>query len=308
MIRKVVIALVALGIVALAAFWLLTIPRTISAAEIPDHTPDLANGERMFWAGGCETCHASPGATGADQLKLGGGLALNTPFGKFHVPNISPDPEHGIGRWTLSDFVNAMKRGMAPGGVHLYPAFPYTSYQRMRIEDIIDLKAHIDTLPAVATASRPHELPFPFNIRRGLGLWQLLYVDGKTFVPDASVDEAINRGAYLVQGPGHCGECHTPRGFDGGMIAAKALSGGPSPEGKGRIPNITPHEDGIGDWSADDIVAALETGMMPTGDVFGSVMGAVQVNLARLPKEDIAAITAYLRTVPPLPGKRQAAN
>jgi mono/diheme cytochrome c family protein len=305
MIRAIGIAVVVVGLAGLAAFYLLTMPRTIAAADIPDHAPDLVNGERMFWAGGCESCHAAPGATGDDRLKLGGGQILVSQFGNFHVPNISPDKDRGIGAWTLVDFVNAMKRGIGPGGVHLYPAFPYTSYQHMKIEDIVDLKAFLDRLPAVTTASQAHELPFPFNIRRGVGLWQLLHVDGKTFVPDPQASDEVNRGAYLVQAPGHCGECHTPRGFDGGMIAAKFLSGGPSPEGKGRIPNITPHPDGIADWTNDDIVAALETGMMPTGDVFGSVMGAVQANLARLPKEEIAAIAAYLKTVPPLPGKRQ---
>jgi mono/diheme cytochrome c family protein len=122
-------------------------------------------------------------------------------------------------------------------------------------------------------------------------------------VPDPAKCEDENRGAYLVEGPGHCGECHTPRGFDGGPIEAKALAGGPNPEGKGRIPNITPHADGIGDWSEDDIVTALTTGMTPTGDSFGRTMAAVQENLARLAPSDVAAIAAYLKTVPAIAGR-----
>ena len=301
MIRKLVLAVVVLGLIGLGAFWLLTMPRTIAAADIPEHTPDLANGERIFWAGGCASCHAADGATGDDKLILGGGLALNTPFGVFHAPNISPDADNGIGGWTTVDFVNAMKRGVAPGGTHLYPAFPYVSYQRMRFEDIIDLKAYLDTLPAAADASRPHQLPFPFSIRRGLGLWQLLYVDGETFVPDPATSDLVNRGAYLVQGPGHCGECHTPRGFDGGPIAANAFSGGPSPEGSGRIPNITPHETGIGNWTEADIVNFLKTGFTPEFDSAGGRMAAVVSNMAMLPPEDVEAIAAYLKSVAPLP-------
>ena len=300
MIRKLVLALIVLGLIGFGAFWLLTTPRSIAAGDLPSHAADLANGEIMFWVGGCESCHAAPNATGDALLKLGGGLVLNTPFGKFHVPNISPDPDNGIGTWTLAEFVTAMKRGIGKGGVHLYPAFPYTSYQRMKTEDIIDLKAFLDTLPKVATASQPHELSFPFNIRRGLGLWQLRYVDGQTFVPNPAASDKVNRGAYLVQGPGHCGECHTPRGFDGGMIAARMLSGGPAPEGKGRIPNITQHADGIGDWTETDLLDFFQTGMMVSGDVVGGPMAPVQANLAHLPVAELEPIAAYLKTVPPV--------
>src|SRR5690606_26407673 len=120
------------------------------------------------------------------------------------------DPQDGIGTWTLADFVTAMKFGVTPGGVHLYPAFPYDFYQRMRVEDIIDLKAFMDTLPLVAGRSPPNDLKFPYSVRRGVGLWQLLYVDGRTFAPDPDSSDQVNRGAYLVQGAGHCGACHTP--------------------------------------------------------------------------------------------------
>lgn len=301
MIRTLVTAVVVIGIVVAGALWLLSAPRALSAADLPPHTGDPVAGEQVFLAGGCASCHAAENATGDARLMLGGGLALNTPFGVFRVPNISTDATHGIGGWSALEFATAMKRGVAPGGIHLYPAFPYTSYQRMTFEDIIDLKAFLDTLPAVATANQPHELAFPFNVRRGLGLWQLLYVDSLTLPPDAEASERVNRGAYLVLGPGHCGECHTPRGFDGGLDWSRAFAGGPTPEGEGRIPNITPHADGIGGWSEAEIVAFLETGFTPDFDSAGRQMADVIKNMAMLPAEDRAAIAAYLKTIAPLP-------
>ncbi len=298
MLRKLLLLVLVLIAAGGAAFWLVTAPRTLAAGDLPAHTPDLANGEEMFWAGGCESCHAAAGATGAAALNLGGGQALKTAFGTFHAPNISPDPEHGIGRWSDLDFVNAMKFGVAPGGRHLYPAFPYTSYQRMRIEDLLDLKAFLDTLPKVATPSLPHDLPFPLTIRRGIGLWQLLYVDGRTFVPDPAKSAELNRGAYLVEGPGHCGECHTPRNLIGGQDLAHAYGGGPAPEGTGKIPNITPDATGLADWSEDDIVNLLTTGFKPNFDAVGSTMAAVVRNTAKLTDADRRAIAAYLMSLP----------
>ncbi len=307
MIRKLFFGVILLGIVAAVVLWFLTAPRTLAAGDLPDHTPDLANGETMFWASGCESCHAAPGATGDDILKLGGGLAMVTPFGTFNVPNISPDETTGIGSWSTADFVAALKHGVGKDGEHLYPAFPYTSYQRMRVEDIIDLKAFMDTLEPVDNAIAAHDLPFPFNIRRGLGLWQLVFADGKTFVPDPQASDQINRGAYLVKGPGHCGECHTPRDVAGAMIAARALSGGPAPEGDGTVPNITPDTDtGIGSWSQDDLVTLFKTGFTPDFDSVGGSMAPVQRNLAMLPDEDLEAIAAYLMSLPPIASEAPA--
>ena len=146
------------------------------------HAPNLANGKTMFHAGGCASCHATPEQD--DKTRLGGGLALKSPFGTFYVPNISPDPNDGIGGWNEAQFVTAMTKGTSPDGRHYYPAFPYTSYQRMRIDDLRDLFAFLKTLPAVQGKVRDHDLPFPFNIRRTLGGWKLLFLDGKPFQPD----------------------------------------------------------------------------------------------------------------------------
>jgi mono/diheme cytochrome c family protein len=306
-IRKLVILVLVLAVIGGTAFWFLTEPRGFAASDLPDHKADLANGELMFWAGGCESCHAAVDAKGEDLKKLGGGRSLATPFGTFHVPNISPDKDHGIGGWSNVDFINAMKFGVAPGGTHLYPAFPYTSYQRMKVEDLIDLKAYLDTLPAVANVVPPHDLPFPFTIRRGLGLWQLLYVDGKTLAEDPNASASVNRGHYLVAGPGHCGECHTPRNLIGGLKASLAYAGGPAPEGNGYIPNITPDEaTGIGKWSHDEIVEALTTGFTPDFDSLGGDMASVVQNLAHLGAEDRSAIANYLKSLKPINNPKPA--
>ena len=303
---RALLALFFIGLLGAIAFFLLTTPRALPASALPAHTPDLANGAYMFTAGGCAECHAAPlgkcdDKKTLDKTVLAGGRCLKTPFGVFNVPNISPDKEHGIGTWSTLDFVTAMKLGVAPGGEHLYPAFPYTSYQRMRSEDLIDLKAYLDTLPASSNAVPEHDLAFPFNVRRGLGLWQLFYVDGKTFVPDPKATAELNRGAYLVQGPGHCGECHSPRNIFGGVIASEAYAGARNPEGKGTIANITPSKDGIGDWSGADIIDFLENGNLPDGDVVGGSMAAVQGNMAKLTPQDRGAIATYLEALPPRP-------
>ena len=299
---RTLLVLFVLAAVSAVAFYVLTMPRAIEVSALPTHSPDLANGKYMFTAGGCAECHAAP-LKACDDRKtknkelLAGGRCLKTPFGTFNVPNISPDKETGIGAWSTLDFINAMKLGMAPEGEHLYPAFPYTSYQRMSFEDLSDLKAYLGSLPAVKSEVPEHDLAFPFNIRRGLGLWQRLYVDGKSFVADPGASAAVNRGAYLVLAPGHCQECHSPRNIIGGIIADEAFAGARNPEGKGTVPNITPSSDGIGVWSAQDIAYFLETGNTPDYDTVGGSMVAVQENMAKLKPEDRDAIAAYLKSL-----------
>jgi mono/diheme cytochrome c family protein len=300
MLRRLVIAAAIVVALGGGGFWLLTIPKTVPAGALGPHTADLANGRTMFIAGGCSGCHASPGAE--DKTRLGGGLALKSPFGAFHVPNISSDRNDGIGAWSETDFVTAVTRGTSPDGRHYYPAFPYTSYQRMALADVRDLFAYLKTLPAVSGKVRDHELAFPYAFRRGLGLWKLLYLDGEPFRPDPSKSAMLNRGAYLVEGPGHCAECHSPRNAIGGIIATQRFAGGPNPEGKGWVPNITQKD--LGDWSDKDIAYLLETGQTPDGDSVGSSMSEVVRHTAELSADDRAAIAAYIKSLPPVEGPK----
>jgi mono/diheme cytochrome c family protein len=295
--RRFLLALIALAVVGGAAFWFLTMPQTVAASALAAHTPNLENGKTMFYAGGCTSCHAVPDAE--DKTRLGGGLELKTRFGSFFVPNISPDPTDGIGNWSEADFASAMLKGTA-GGQHLYPSFPYASYQHMALADVRDLFAFIKTLPAVSGRIQDHRLNFPYNIRFVLGGWKWLYLDGKPFTPDATQTAQWNRGAYLVNGPGHCAECHSPRDRFGGIVAAKRFSGGPDPEGEGDIPNITPA--GIGDYSLADIEEILTTGSKPDGDTVGGSMAAVSRNLSQIPKDDRTAIAVYLKSLPAVEG------
>jgi mono/diheme cytochrome c family protein len=297
--RKAALAVFLIAILLAGIGWFLTAPEPLAAAQLPSHEPDAANGERIFHAGGCASCHAVPEAEGDDKLKLGGGLELATDFGVFRVPNISPDPATGIGGWSELDFANAVTRGVSPGGAHYYPAFPYSSYIRMRLEDVIDLKAFMDTLPPVSNAVAGHDLGFPYNVRRGVGLWKRLYLSAEPMVELADASESLQRGQYLVEGPGHCGECHTSRDWMGGLKTRLWLAGAPNPEGRGNIPNITPHEDGLA-WSESEIVEVFKSGFTPDFDTLGRRMSDVQEELSQLPDEDLQAIAAYLKAVPPL--------
>jgi len=302
--KKLFAAATVLGTIAAVALWVLSAPDPLSTEEVaalPEG--DATRGETIFWAGGCTSCHAAPGAKDDAKLVLAGGLELSTPFGTFRAPNISPDPENGLGNWSLEDFANSMKRGVTPDGQHHYPAFPFTSYARMTDGDVSDLFAFLKTLPPSNNAVPDHDLGFPFNIRRGLGLWKLLYLDPTPVVALDNPDEKLTRGQYLVEALGHCGECHTPRNPIGGPDKSHWLAGGVGPEttssGKPeKIPNITPHETGLGGWSEKDISYSLETGFTPEFDSFGSSMVAVQENMAKLSAEDREAIAAYLKAVP----------
>lgn len=274
-------------------FGWLTRPVTLDVQLPGSHQPDLRNGEQLFHAASCAACH------GED---LGGGLELNTRFGTFRAPNISPDIATGIGSWTVAEFINAMLQGVSPEGRHYYPAFPYASYARMQAQDVADLKAFIDSRPPVTRQVAGNELRFPWNIRRGIGLWKRLHLDARPVLDlPVDADPLLVRGRYLVEGPGHCGECHTERDGWGGLNLQRWLAGADNPDGEGRIPNITPDPSGIGEWSASDLEFYFESGMDPDYDSVGGSMVQVQENLARLPDEDRAAIVAYLKALPALP-------
>ncbi len=298
--KRIAFILVAVVVVAGAALaWALSAPRPRYSAEewqALGLAGDAAAGRLVFFAGGCESCHKSPGQD--DPLRLGGGLELKTPFGSFYPPNISSDPVDGIGAWRPVDIANALMSGVSPDGQHFYPAFPYTSYQRMTPKDVANLAAFLRTLPPVKGRAPANALAFPFSIRRAVGLWKLLYFNDAGLRPDPSQSEQWNRGRYLVEGPGHCGECHTPRNFLGAMDLSRALAGAPLPDGHGKSGNLRGGD--FLNWTNADIVEALTSGFTPSGDVLGAGMTAVVGNLAKLPESDRQAIAVYLKSLPPL--------
>jgi mono/diheme cytochrome c family protein len=292
------LALLTAGLVAGVALFVVR-PVGLSAVEIAALPQgNSIRGENVFWAGGCASCHAAPQSEGDARLVLAGGLALKTEFGTFVAPNISPSVEHGIGGWSLGDFGSAMLKGVSPQNTHYYPAFPFGSYSRMSHEDVSDLFAFIKTLPASDAVPAGNQLNFPFNIRTFIGGWKLLFLNTNPRVTIDTADTLLARGQYLVEGPGHCGECHTPRNLIGGFKAELWLAGGKNPDGEGKIPNITPGSKDIGTWSAADLVTYFETGFTPDFDSVGGSMVSVQKNLSKLPKSDLEAIAAYLKAVP----------
>ncbi len=286
-------ALIAASLTGLAA-WFLSAPKQLNRNEWQDPIGDTTRGEQVFNIGGCASCHMEKGSKGEARLRLGGGQAFITPFGTFYAPNISPS-ETGIAGWNALNLANALLRGTSPDGTHYYPAFPYASYTRMLPADVADLKAFLDTLPPVTRANTPHDLGFPFNIRRSIGFWKLLFLQDD---PVMISNEA--RGQYLVEGIGHCAECHTPRNALGALNRSRWLAGAPNPEGKGRIPNLTPAGP-LANWSADDIAYYLESGFTPDYDTAGSTMVEVVENLSRATPEDRMAIARYLNALPPVP-------
>ena len=272
-----IIAVCGLGI------WL-TRPQKVDPSVFTSVVGDTQRGELVFYASGCLSCHKS---SDKSDNTLSGGMAFASPFGTFYAPNISMDETQGIGSWTLEEFANAVTKGVSPDGKHYYPAFPYTSYNKMAPEDLVDLWAYFQTLQATPIISKPHDVGFPFNIRRGLGLWKLMFNDSD-WVESSTSSE---RGRYLVEALGHCAECHTPRNMIGGLDKSQWLAGAPDPSGKGRVPAITPEKL---QWSSDDIAYYLESGFTPDFDSVGGHMTSVVDNMAKLPAEYRQAIAEYL--------------
>ncbi len=262
--------------------------------------PILPMAKRLFWAGGCASCHAAPNASGDALKTLSGGQALPTPFGTFHVPNISPDSQHGLGSWTVAEFGDAMTRGVGKNGEHLYPSFPYTSYARMTAQDINDLFGYLKTLPASTNDAPPSRFAIPARHATGARRLEIpLFRQGRATCAACQCQRRCGARANIwVEGPGHCGECHTPRTALGGLSKDKWLAGGPNPEGEGTIPDITPGSQAIGSWTVADIASYLETGFTPDFDSVGGSMVKVQQNMAKLSAEDRNAIAAYLKAIP----------
>jgi mono/diheme cytochrome c family protein len=272
----------------------------LGAGAATAQTP-AERGRYLVAAAGCVSCHTEERE---DAVPFAGGRALATPFGTFYAPNITPDRETGIGGWRAEDLVAALHDGVSPAGDAYFPAFPYTSYTGMTEDDARAIHAYLMTLDPVRRANLPHDLPWYLRTRLAARAWQWLNFTAARFAPDPARDAAWNRGAYLVRHLGHCGECHTPRGRLGGLLAARELAGtADGPEGR-KVPNITPdRETGIGRWAPGDIEAFLEIGMLPDGDFAGAGMGEViDENTSRLTPEDRGAIATYLRALPALPG------
>lgn len=320
------LVLVVIGIV---GFFVLTSPITWSLThptrDVADNSaPDLENGRIVFVASDCSTCHASPNQD--NPLKLGGGRALDTEFGRFYMPNISSDKKDGIGNWTLEQFTKAVREGVGPNGImpdgqNLYPAFPYTSYQRLTANDVRDLFAYIKSLEPVQGVAPDHDLKFPFNMRRGVGVWRLAFLDGKPLSPmkvtpttdtkDTKDEQALlERGRYLVEGAGHCAECHSTRNFMGVIKSNLRYGGGSTPDGKGHFPNISQDDTGIKFWAENSIFNYLKTGQSPINKIAGGDMAEVIKNTKQLPDGDLRAMAAYIKTLPgvdlPAPGQPES--
>ncbi|MFK7753778.1 MAG: c-type cytochrome [Sedimentitalea sp.] len=282
-----------MAVLAAVGFWALTRPATVDTAAFDALTGAPEAGALVFHGAGCRGCHVAPGDDTEGPAVLAGGYQIASPYGTFISPNISPGPE-GLGGWSAADLGAALITGTSPMGAHYYPALPYTAYTRMTLQDVADLWAYIQTLPVSDVPSQPHQIAFPYSIRRGLGLWKLAYMPRDWVMVNAGTP-TVQRGWYLVEALAHCAECHTPRDRFGGLDKTQWLRGAPNPSGKGRIPSI--HPDDL-TWSAADIAYYLETGFTPDFDSAGGAMTDVVRNMARLPASDRDAIAAYLKALP----------
>ncbi|SEL04631.1 Cytochrome c, mono-and diheme variants [Roseivivax marinus] len=293
MIRTGLFGLVALAVIAGAAGLWITRTTPAEPGRFEALSGDPERGETVFVAAGCASCHHAPDAEGESKRVLAGGQRFPSDFGTFVAPNISTDPEHGIGAWEIGDFAGAVTQGVSPDGAHYYPAFPYAAYTRMADQDVADLWAFWQTLPADPTPSAAHEIAFPFSIRRSIGVWKALYLDDDWITP--AEEPQLERGRTLVEALAHCGECHTPRTTLGGLDIDRWLGGAPNPSGEGTIPSLRPEDL---DWSASDIAYYLESGFTPDYDSVGGHMVAVVENFAQLEAADREAVAAYLKALP----------
>ncbi|HZR70417.1 MAG TPA: cytochrome c [Burkholderiales bacterium] len=261
---------------------------------------DAKRGEYVAKAGGCIGCHTEDKE---NAQPFAGGRALKTPFGTFYGPNITPDPNAGLGRWTEADFIRAMRFGERPDGANYFPAFPYTSFTKTTDGDLKDLWAYLRTLKPSAQPSRPHDVRFPYSWRWLVTIWKWFFFTPGPYVAAANASAMVARGGYLVDALGHCGECHTPRNFLGAMKKDRWLAGGKGPEDK-YIPNLTPtHLEKQSDAELKDF---LVTGTTPDGDAPAEAMAEVIRNTtSQLAPADLDALIAYLRSLPPLPEEKK---
>lgn len=254
---------------------------------------NVAKGAYLARASGCIACHTNVKGGGAP---LAGGAPLETEFGSFYPPNLTTDKEKGIGGWSLEQFAVALRHGLSPSGEPYYPAFPYEFYSGLSDQDIADLWAAFQTVPPVAKDSSEHGLAFPFNIRRGLHLWQTLFLEDRPFTPESGKDERYNRGKFLAESAAHCAACHSPRNLLGALDNNALYTGGASALAEeGKVPPITAKALTDAGWSEVDLGYALKTGVKADGDVFGGSMAeVVREGTSYLQKQDLNAIAYYL--------------
>jgi mono/diheme cytochrome c family protein len=278
----------------------LLIGAALSVSGSASAQDDAKRGQYLTKAAGCLACHTEDKK---DAVPFAGGRALKTPFGTFYGPNITPHPEAGLGRWSEADFFRAMRLGERSDGAHYFPAFPYASFTRISDSDLRDLWAYLRTLAPSARANQTHDLRFPFGWRPLVAAWKWLFFTPGPFPSDSRRTPLVNRGAYLAEALGHCGECHTPRNFLGGPNRDRFLAGSKKgPDGKGGAPNLTPTR--LKKWDDAELKDFLTTGLTPDGDVASETMGEVVRNTTgQLTPEDLAALMAYLRALPPLPNE-----
>ncbi len=262
-------------------------------------SPPVERGAYLFWAAGGCSCHTDVKNQGAF---MAGGRPIATPFGTIYSTNITPDPKTGIGAWSDEDFLRAMTLGVGPSGVQYFPVFPYTSFTRMTRQDVLDLKAYLFSIPPIAQANKTPDLQAPFSWRFGVRVWKWLYFQSGALQSEPDQSPQWNRGAYLVQALGHCGECHTPRDLMGGLQKDRRHAGTvDGPDGE-LAPNITPDAGtGIGSWSPADVVWFLQMGLKPDGDDTQGLMSElIETGYSHLSEADLGAIAAYIQSLPPI--------
>ena len=289
-----IIAISTSAVILMMAFWVITSAKIPEFSSVENYQGSLKKGEYVFNASGCASCHSSPDTTQEEKLVLTGGRAFPSPFGTFYAPNISMDKVNGIGAWSEKDFVNAVRHGVSPEGKHYYPSFPYTAYANMTDQDIADLWVYFKSIPESSKPSIDHDLPMYLRWRRPLAFWKFLNKP-EPIIELVSSDATVQRGAYLVQTLGHCGECHTPRNFIGILQYDYWLGGAKNPAGRGMIPNITSSKL---NWNTEEIVEYLASGFTPDFDVAGGHMAHVIENTSKLTEEDRIVIAEYLKAIP----------
>lgn len=299
-VRLVLLAVVAAVGIAIALAW----PR---ADFVPASSPaawaatpaNIARGAYLARASDCIACHTARGG-----VAYAGGRALDTPFGRFFGPNLTPDRDTGIGAWSADDFWNALHNGIAPDGRLLYPAFPYTNYTKVTRADADALFAYFRSLPPQRQANRPHDVRFPYDQQALLAGWRLLYFRPAEYATQPARSASWNRGAYLVEGLGHCSACHSTRNSLG--AADDALAGGMIPTLGWYAPSLTANrEAGLGDWRDADIVALLGTGISPRGAATGPMAEVVARSLQYLTPDDLGAMAGYLKSLAATPAVAQ---